>query len=226
MAASTIYVLAGVNGSGKSSIGGAAIKSNGVDYFNPDEAAQQLRALHPNMTQFIANSHAWTLGKEMLENTILNKETFAFETTLGGRTITDLLIKAANEGLKVKVWYAGLESVELNLARVRARVARGGHDIPEADIRKRWDGSRRNLIRLLPTLHSLRLYDNSHEAPPYKSQPPKPRLLLHVDSQKIAGPKNLSGAPEWAKPIIAGAINLYGKTVVKSLAKQSPSTKS
>lgn len=210
MSEPTIYVLAGVNGSGKSSIGGAAIESSGVDYYNPDEAAQQLRKLHPNMTQYRANSHAWTLGKELLEKAISKKETFAFETTLGGNTITDLLIKAAKEGLKVQIWYAGLESVELNLTRVQTRVAHGGHDIPEADIRKRWDSSRRNLIRLLPKLHSLRLFDNSHEAPPHRLQQPKPRLLLHVDSGKIAGPKDLSGAPEWAKPIIAGAMNIYG----------------
>ncbi len=139
MSEPTIYVLAGVNGSGKSSIGGAAITARGAYDYNPDTAAQELRKIHPNMTQPIANSHAWTLGKDMLEKAIKDKEIFAFETTLGGNTITSLLIHAAENGLKVKLWYAGLESVELNLARVKARVAYGGHDIPEEDIRKRWD---------------------------------------------------------------------------------------
>lgn len=208
MSEATIYVLAGVNGSGKSSIGGAAITAHGVHYYNPDTAAQELRKIHPNMTQPIANSHAWTLGKDMLEKAITHKETFAFETTLGGNTMTNLLIQAAEEGLKAKLWYAGLESVELNLARVKARVERGGHDIPEADIRKRWDSSRRNLIKLLPYLHSLRLYDNSHEADPSLSKAPQPKLLLHLESGKIVGPDDLTGAPEWAKPIIAGALKL------------------
>lgn len=207
----TIYVLAGVNGSGKSSLGGAAITSRGVEYYNPDTAARRLREIHPNMTQTMANSHAWTLGKEMLEEAIVRKEIYAFETTLGGNTITDLLIKAAQQGLKVKVWYAGLESVELHLARVRARVVRGGHDISEAAICKRWDSSRRNLIKLLPHLHSLRLYDNSHEADPHLGQLPRPRLLLHFDAGKIVGPKDLSGASDWAKPIIAGALNTCGQ---------------
>ncbi len=205
----TIYVLAGVNGSGKSSIGGAAITSFGAEYYNPDLAASHLRQIHPNMTQTTANSRAWTLGKEMLEKAIANKETYAFETTLGGHTITNRLIKATQKGLKIKIWYAGLKSVELNLARVKARVARGGHDIPESDIRKRWDGSRRNLIKLLPHLHSLRLYDNSREADPHQGHPPQPALLLHVEAGMIVGPENLSGAPEWAKPIIAGAISAY-----------------
>ena len=208
MSEPTIYVLAGVNGSGKSSIGGAAITARGAYYYNPDTAAQELRKIHPNMTQPIANSHAWTLGKDMLEKAIKDKEIFAFETTLGGNTITSLLIHAAENGLKVKLWYAGLESVELNLARVKARVAYGGHDIPEEDIRNRWDSSRRNLIKLLPHLYSLRLYDNSVEADPKQGKAPQPGLLLHMEAGKVVGPEDLTGAPEWAKPIIAGTLPL------------------
>ena len=208
MSEPTIYVLAGVNGSGKSSIGGAAMTARSVYYYNPDSAAQELRKIHPNMAQPIANSHAWALGRDMLAKAITHKEAFAFETTLGGSTITRLLIKAAEEGMKVKLWYAGLESVELNLARVKARVANGGHDIPEADIRKRWDSSRRNLIKLQPHLHSLRIYDNSHEADPKLGNAPLPKLLLHAEAGKIVGPDDLKGAPEWAKPIIAGALAL------------------
>ncbi len=208
MAVPTIYVLAGVNGSGKSSIGGAAIESHGLIYHNPDEAAKQLKAMHPDMTQRIANGHAWMLGKEMLQKAIAENESFAFEATLGGNTITSLLIKAAKAGIKVKIWYAGLESVELNIARVKARVDAGGHDIPEKDIRKRWNGSRRNLIRLLPHIDSLRLYDNSKEADPKRGKKPQPKLLLHIESQKLVGPE-LSHAPEWAKPIIAGALKTY-----------------
>ena len=208
MSEPTIYVLAGVNCSCKSSIGGAAITARGAYYYNPDTAAQELRKIHPNMTQPIANSHAWTLGKDMLEKAIKDKEIFAFETTLGGNTITSLLIHAAENGLKVKLWYAGLESVELNLTRVKARVAYGGHDIPEEDIRKRWDSSRRNLIKLLPHLYSLRLYDNSVEADPKQGKAPHPRLLLHMEAGKVVGPEDLTGAPEWAKPIIAGTLPL------------------
>lgn len=203
-----IYVLAGVNGSGKSSIGGAAIRQRGLEYYNPDTAARQLRDLHPDMTPAIVNGHAWTLGKEMLEKAIAQSRTYAFETTLGGNTITRLLIEAAHAGMKVIIWYVGLESVELNLARVRVRVEQGGHDIPEADVRKRWDSSRRNLLKLLPCLNSLRLYDNSTESDPKEGTPPRPELLLHVEGRRIVGIASRE-APEWAKPIIAGALNIY-----------------
>ena len=203
-----IYILAGVNGSGKSSIGGAAIVARGIHYYNPDTAARELRRVHPTMNQAAANGHAWTLGKDLLKKAIANRQTYAFETTLGGNTITRLLVEASEEGSLVRIWYVGLDSVELNIARVKARVKRGGHDIPEADIRKRWDNSRRNLIRLLPYLHSLRFYDNSSTADPVKGQTPRPELLLHLEAGKIVAPGDLKGAPEWAKPIIEGALGI------------------
>jgi len=205
---SSIYVLAGVNGSGKSSIGGATIVARGIHYYNPDTAARELRRVHPTMTQAAANGHAWTLGKELLEKAIANRQNYAFETTLGGSTITRLLVEASEKGSQIRIWYVGLDSVELNIARVKARVKGGGHDIPEADIRKRWNSSRRNLILLLPYLHSLRLYDNSYTADPFEGQTPRPELLLHLEAGKIIAPGDLKGAPEWAKPIIAGALEM------------------
>ena len=75
---------------------------------------------------------------------------------------------AANVGLPVRMWYVGLRDPDLHVQRVRARVARGGHDIPEATIRQRYDDSRTNLIRLLPHVAELKLYDNSLEADPHR----------------------------------------------------------
>ncbi len=211
MPSPVIYVLAGVNGSGKSSLLGSLLESRGLSYYNPDEAARKLRELHPAMTPFLANSHAWSLGKEMLEDAIARRRTFAFETTLGGNTITALLLRAAGEGLAVRIGYVGLDSVERNLARVRQRVARGGHDIPEADIRRRWDGSRRNLIGLLPSVERLRLLDNAREADPMAGQRPEPELLLDWADGRILGPRDLAGAPDWAKPIIEAALQLQAR---------------
>jgi predicted ABC-type ATPase len=54
-----IYVLAGVNGAGKSSIGGAAIRASGADYYNPDEAARELMVTQPGLTLAEANAAAW-----------------------------------------------------------------------------------------------------------------------------------------------------------------------
>ena len=134
-----IYVLAGVNGAGKSSIEGATLNERGAEYFNPDVAARQIRQADPRLALKEANSLAWHQGGRLLERAIAERQSFALETTLGGNTITGLLERASEQGLEVRVWYAGLSSPELHIARVRQRVLGGGHDIPESDIRRRYE---------------------------------------------------------------------------------------
>jgi predicted ABC-type ATPase len=206
-----LYVLAGTNGAGKSSIAGAMLRAAGGEHFNPDEVARMLRARSPGLAQTEANAAAWQVGKRLLERAIAERGHFAFETTLGGRTIAGLLERAATAGLEVRVWYIGLADADLHLARVRARVARGGHDIPEAQIRARYDASRLNLVRLLPRLAELRLYDNSLEADPHAGVPPEPRLILHVVRGRIVHAVPPGQTPGWTKPIVAAAMKLAGR---------------
>src|ERR1035438_546316 len=99
-----IYVLAGANGAGKSSLGGAALLQRGVEYFNPDEAARGILAANPTIIQEDANSAAWHEGKRLLERAITERLNFAFETTLGD-TIPALLERALGSGMEVRVWY-------------------------------------------------------------------------------------------------------------------------
>jgi predicted ABC-type ATPase len=204
-------VLAGVNGAGKSSIGGAALRQRGAHYFNPDEAARAIRAAHPRLTQREANGLAWNEGRRLLERAIAEGLDFAFETTLGASTIPRLLAQAADAGAQVWVWYVGLDSPERHLARVRSRVAAGGHDIPEADIRRRWDASRQNLVALMPKLDRLLVYDNSGEADPREGQAPRPHLVLETRRARIVRPADLRATPAWAKPIVARALQLQSR---------------
>jgi predicted ABC-type ATPase len=203
-----IYVLAGVNGAGKSSIGGAMFRAQNADYYNPDEVAQKILAIHRHLDMATANAHAWEIGRALLEKAIAQNLEFAFETTLGGKTITSMLVSAATSGIEICIWYAGLARVELHLARVRSRVRHGGHDIPEADIRHRWDMSRENLIRLLPHAAELRMFDNSKEGDPARGGSPAPNLILEMVKKRIIGPKDLRHTPGWAKPIVAAVLKL------------------
>jgi predicted ABC-type ATPase len=211
----SLYVLAGANGAGKSSIAGAMVRRAGADYFNPDEAARRIRAANPHISQEDANSAAWHQGTRLLRRAIAERLDFAFETTLGGRTITGLLEGAAADGAHVHVWYTGLATPEMHVARVRGRVARGGHDIPEETIGRRYDASRLNLIGLLPHLAELRLYDNSKEANPHQGHAPEPALLLHCSHGTIVYVRKLRDIPGWAKPIVAAA--LRGGGIIRAL---------
>ena len=202
-----IHVLAGVNGAGKSSVGGEEIRAAGAQYYNPDEVARQVKRSNPQLTQSQANAVAWQNGKLMLERAVRERKDFAFETTLGANTMTELLIQAAEAGFEVHIWYAGLASSAQHIERVRARVARGGHDIPEQDIRRRFDHSRLNLIRLMPHLTSLRVFDNSVDADPEAGKQPIPRLVLRVEQGAvITAAKDLVSTPEWARPLVAAAL--------------------
>ena len=203
---SNIYVIAGVNGAGKSSLQGAAIREDGGYYYNPDEAARTLRETTPALTQTQANSAAWHEGVRLLKRAIEERLEFAFETTLGANTIPQLLRKAAMRGIQIHVWYVGLAGPEQHIERVHARVLQGGHDIPEQDIRRRYDRSRLNLIELLPRLTTLRVFDNSHEADPAIGQKPLPILVLHLERGKVLAPADLSQTPQWAKPIVMAAL--------------------
>jgi len=201
-----LYVLAGTNGAGKSSIAGAMFRQHGIEFFDPDLAARRLRAANREISDDAANAAAWNQGRRLLERAITERLDFAFETTLGGTTIAALLDRALAAGIEVRIWYVGLASPELHLMRVRMRVRRGGHDIPEDRIRERYDRSRLNLVRLLPALTELRVYDNSAEADPHDGMTPEPALVLHVARGKIVSAADLRATPEWAKPIVAAAL--------------------
>jgi len=220
-----LFVLAGTNGAGKSSVGGATIRARGGHYFNPDEAAARIREAQPHLSATQANSAAWHEGKRLLQHAIANKLDYNFETTLGGGSLARLLQQASEQGFEVRIWYVGLASPEHHLARVKARVRNGGHDIPEADVRRRFDQSRLQLIGLLPHLSELRVYDNTAEADPFQGQAPQPRLVMHWQASQPGEPAlrtprldELGRTPEWAKPLVAAAL----KQAPMSASTQAP----
>ena len=207
-----ILVLAGVNGAGKSSVGGSLLQDHGLTWFNPDSYARELvRELGLDATD--ANARAWQFGKSTLESAIADGTNHAFETTLGGNTITALLAKAAQTH-DVVMLYCGLASPEMHLARVALRVAHGGHPITEEKIRERWNTSRLNVIKLLPSLARLQVFDNSTQADPGEGIP-DPVLVLHVESGRVLVPEGrdaaaLQAVPEWARPVVEAAMQFAG----------------
>ena len=181
MARPVLYVLAGVNGAGKSSIGGHLLEEAGSTWFNPDAFARELRAA-TRCSQHDANAQAWAEGLRRLDEAIAGKRDYAFETTLGGHTITGR-IQAATRTHDVLVWFCGLTSPDLHIRRRRLGRAPGGHDIPEASSRERYPRAIANLIALMPRLAHLQVYDNSAEAAPGEAVP-DPILVLELEGGK------------------------------------------
>jgi predicted ABC-type ATPase len=203
-----LLVLAGVNGAGKSSIGGQVVlRQAGLSWFNPDAYARLLT--QAGLPQTEANGLAWQHGVALLDKALAAGHAHAFETTLGGDTMTQKIAAAAATH-EVLMWFCGLSSPEQHLARVAARVAAGGHDIPTAKIHERWVQAPLNLIRLMPLLAELRVFDNSTEAPA-GSPVPDPALVLQVRSRVVQYPvalADLARTPAWAKPIVQAARDL------------------
>lgn len=175
-------------------------------YFNPDSSATRLIAEGTPREE--ANTIAWRLGYDALRNAVDHGENFAFETTLGGESIAAELRRAVRLKRQVHILYVGLKSVELHIKRVRARVSRGGHDIPEQTIRRRYVKSLANLVGFIGKVASLQVFDNSDESP---DGVPRAKLVFHMKRTRIVEPDRatlLRETPEWAKPLVAAALRV------------------
>lgn len=201
-----ILVLAGVNGAGKSSLLGTWLEADGLAWFNPDSFTRRLVEAGWPLAE--ANAEAWQEGTRRLRQAMAEGSDFAFETTLGGNTIPRLLREACDHH-QVAIWFCGLATVELHIARVAARVAAGGHDIPVEKIHARFDSARENLLDLLPYLAELHVYDNSAPADAEGCAEPLPVLAMeHGQLQYPESVAELLHTPDWAKPIVMRAMEL------------------
>jgi predicted ABC-type ATPase len=207
-------VLAGVNGAGKSSVAGAVLAEFGLPWFNPDDYARERMAVS-GVSKDVADGDAWAYGKARLEEAIARRTSYAFETTLGGTTMTRLIGQAAATH-DVAMIFCGLDSLARHIARVRLRVRHGGHDIPEDRIRQRWASARQNLIGLLPHLTWLQVFDNSRDAAP-GTDIPAPVLVLEMKDGRVLHPPRddvqaLQATPEWARPVVEAAFRCEPST--------------
>lgn len=108
-------------------------------------------------------------GRLLLEQIRLlasKRKDFGFETTLAGVTYVALLRKLKAQGYRIHLFFLWIPTVEMAVARIADRVRRGGHDIPEPVVRRRFYKGVRHLFKLYrPLLDSWTLFDNSGLAP-------------------------------------------------------------
>ncbi|NHC35630.1 zeta toxin family protein [Scytonema millei] len=154
-----LYIIGGANGAGKTTVSMSLLPSLGCyEYVNADAIAIGLSPFNPE-------SMAIEAGRLMIQRLRSLSDSgvdFAFETTLAARTFASFMGVCRERGYTINLIYFWLQSAELAVERVARRVASGGHSIPEAVIRRRYQRGRRNLFSLyLPLCDGWMIYDNS-----------------------------------------------------------------
>lgn len=141
----TYTIIAGVNGTGKSSLIGALWKQR-------DDLGQ------------IINADILTgqLAARKIRDCLSKGFCFTQETTLSDSLTTDTAHKALETGYKISMHYVGLSSVEESIARIVNRVQKGGRDIPEVDVRRCFESRVKALSAVLPYCHEALFYDNDN----------------------------------------------------------------
>jgi len=131
-----IVLIAGPNGAGKTTFAREFLPNEGdcPTFINADLIAAGISPFNPEGVSV----RAGRLMLEELENQVRQRKNFAFETTLSGRTYQKKIGDWQNLGYHVKLIFLSLPHADLAVARVAARVAQGGHNIPETTIRRRF----------------------------------------------------------------------------------------
>lgn len=147
-----IMVFAGPNGSGKTTITKMA-KTVGV-YINADDIKS---------TTLCSDMDAALKAEELREQFVNAKKDFTFETVLSTDRNLKLLEKAKNEGFFIRGIYVLTSTSDINVARVNAREALGGHGVPQDKIRSRYEKALKLIPQFVDICDILHIYDNTEE---------------------------------------------------------------
>ncbi len=159
-----IVIIAGPNGAGKTTFAREFLPQEAgcPDFINVDLIAAGLSPFNPDR----AALRAGRLMLQEIARRVRNRESFAFETTLAGRNYARLIPRWRSAGYHVKLIFLRLPTPDLAVSRVAARVAQGGHHVPEEVVRRRFHAGLKNFEQLYQALvDTWILYDNSGRTP-------------------------------------------------------------
>jgi predicted ABC-type ATPase len=159
-----IVIIGGPNGAGKTTFAREYLPHEGecIAFVNADLIAAGLSPFAPE----IAALRAGRLMLEEIKSHVRAGRNFAFETTLSSLTYLRLITAWQRHAYRVKLIFLSLENADLAVARVAARVAQGGHDVPEDVIRRRYVAGLRNFEqRYKRIVDAWAHYDNSGQSP-------------------------------------------------------------
>ena len=191
----TLFVIAGPNGAGKSTLTQSG-RFQSARIFDPDAAARNIAPEDPGRAAVRAGRRiAQERRKAMAAG-----ENIVLETTLSGRDVLRLMGEARAAGYRVELHYVRLESVDAHLRRVECRARAGGHDVPEADVRRRFSRSIENLPRAMALADETWFYVNDDPDTPLREAAiavfpdgPPPRWVAEACLAALLSPKAEGG---------------------------------
>jgi pyrimidine operon attenuation protein/uracil phosphoribosyltransferase len=175
-------VIAGPNGSGKSSVAGQLDYEGRENLLDPDAIAYRMDPANLHRVAVAAGREVIRRTREYLDRGV----SFAIETTLSSGSILETMRAARERGFIVQLIFICLDTPERNIQRVGERVSRGGHDVPPADVRRRYMRSLSNLPAALKLAHKANLYDNTGD---------RARLAIEAYDGKIT--RRSDSDPAW-----------------------------
>jgi predicted ABC-type ATPase len=188
----TLIIIAGPNGSGKTSITGKILKHEWVEeclYINPDEIAKNTFGDWNNKEAVLS---AAILSEKMREDCIENGKSLIFETVLSSENKIDFIKKAKDKGYFIRLFFISTNSPLINASRIAMRVMEGGHDVPITKIVSRYSKSISNCSICLSIVDRAYVYDNSLEDT-------NASLLFRTTEGKLL--KKYTEINQWAIPI-------------------------
>lgn len=189
-----LIVIAGPNGSGKTSTTRLVIKHEWADqcvYINPDEIAQ---TKFGDWNDVNAVRQAVEYCEEWREQLLRDHKDFIFETVLSSDGKVDFLKRAKEEGYFIRMFFICTKSPTINAARIANRVMEGGHDVPIQKIISRYEKAIVNAVKVMRFADRAYFYDNSIDNQ-------NAQLLFRTTEGNFAK-RYTDSIPEWANKIL------------------------
>ena len=155
----TCYIIAGANGAGKTTFALKYLPKivSCRNFINVDEIARGVSPLNIEAGQLQASR----IFLELMHQKISLRKDFAFETTLSGKSWLQKITQWQKDGWRVVLYYLYIPAVSVSKMRVKQRVEQGGHDIPIADLERRYPRSIANLFEYTERCDEVIWLDNS-----------------------------------------------------------------
>lgn len=159
-----LYIIAGANGAGKTTFARKFLPDyvKCLEFINADLIAGGLSPFVPER----AAIRAGRIMMEQIRSLSAQRRDFGFETTLSGKTYVKLLKELRRKGYRIHLFFLWIASADLGIERIAERVRQGGHHIPDAVVRRRFDKGLSNFLHLYqPLIDSWTVFDNSKHTP-------------------------------------------------------------